>query len=150
MLTQAGKALASAAVIVLVLLGGCGDDPVAPDDITRADIIRSFAATTFTARSGALTRNLLSLGSSINVTLRDDDTTTGRLFVPGAGPDGSDFDADLAGTFSFDDSRNEVTFDHPADTFVRDVTFTAARSAGAVQLEAEETSSGVTVRVVLR
>jgi hypothetical protein len=149
MLTQAGKALAPVAVIVLVLLSAC-DDPVAPKPITRADVTRSFEATTFTVRTGAITTDVLAHGGILNVTLREDGTTTGRLFAPDAVTGEGDFDADLAGTFSFVDSSDEVTFEHPADTFVRDVTFTATRSGGAVQLEAEETFSGTTIRVVLR
>jgi hypothetical protein len=99
-----------------------------------------YAASTFTLRSGGTTVDLLALGA----------TTTGRLFVPGGDEDGSDLDANLDGTFLFDDSTDEVTFRHDADTFVRDVTFTASRAGRAVQLEAEETFSDVTLRVVLR
>jgi hypothetical protein len=147
MVTRVRSAFGSIAVIVLTL-SACGDDPMSP--ITRADITGDYAASTFTVRSGGTTIDLLALGATLNITLRDDGTTTGRLFVPGGDEDGSDLDANLDGTFLFDDRTDEVTFRQDADTFVRDVTFTASRTGRAVQLEAEETFSDVTLRVVLR
>jgi hypothetical protein len=72
------------------------------------------------------------------------------LFVPGGGEDGGDLDADLSGTFSFNDTTDQVTFDQSADTFVRDMTFTAVRAGDGVQLEGEETFGETTARVVLR
>lgn len=150
MLTHIRRVLAASPVIVLALVSACGDDPVGPDGVTRTDITRSFAATTFTTRIGGLTIDQLARGSIFNVTLREDGTTTGRLFVPGGGEGGGDLDENLAGTFTFDDSSDEVTFAQASETFVGNVTFTASRSGGVVQLEAEETLDGTTVHVVLR
>jgi hypothetical protein len=149
MSTRATKTFGLIPLIVLTF-GACGDDPVSPKEITRADITRSFAATTFTATSGGATVDLLSIGATLDITLREDGTTTGRLFAPGADEDGNDLDLSLDGTFEFVDSTDRVTFAHPADTFVRDVTFTASWAGGVVQLAAEDTFGGTTVRVVLR
>ena len=65
-------------------------------------------------------------GSEVEITLAPDGTTTGRVFVPRAGEDGGDLDADLTGTWAL--SRGGVTFDQTADTFIRDVRFTADRN----------------------
>ena len=77
------------------------------------------------------------------MTLNQDGTTSGRLFAPGLGVGGTDFDIDLAGTWTLTDGT--VTFDQTGDTFVRDVPFTAERN----RLSGEGTFSGVTIRVVL-
>lgn len=135
---------------VVAVLGACGDDGVGPGTITREDITRSFSAETLTTTTDGTTTDQLAEGVTLNLTLREEGTTAGRLFVPGGDEDGVDLDADLAGTFSFDDSSDQVTFDQDADTFVRDMTFTAVRSNAAVQLEGEETFGGTTLRVVLR
>lgn len=65
--------------------------------------------------------NYVDLGWSIDLTLRNDGTTSGRFFAPGAGEDGEDVDEDLTGTWQL--AEYEVTLDHEADTFLRDVTF---------------------------
>jgi hypothetical protein len=70
-------------------------------------------------------------------------TTTGEIFVEGGGEDGGDLDEDLAGTWTLTGST--VTFDLGADTFIRDVEFTADED----RLTAEDTCEDVTIRLVL-
>ena len=104
-------------------LAGCGDDDgFSP---TVETVAGSYAATVFTLDVGAAVVNQLVLGADVAVVLAPDGTTTGHLFVPGAGTGGADLDADLAGTWSL--NRGAVTFDQAADTFLRDVRFTADR-----------------------
>lgn len=150
MLSNRRTGLVSSVLAVVAVLGACGDDGVSPEPITREDITRSFSAATFTTTTDGTTTDQLAEGATLNITLHEDGTTTGELFVPGGAEDGGDFEADLAGTFSFNDSSDRVTFDQNADTFVRDMTFTAVRSNDVVQLEGEETFGESTVRVVLR
>jgi hypothetical protein len=150
MLSRTRAVFAVSSVLALALVSACSDDPAGLDEIAREEIVGAYAATTFTARSGNTTVDLLSGGASLDVTLLEDGTTTGRLFVPAALAGGTAFDQSLVGTFEFDDSNNEVTFDHAADTFVKDVTFTASRNGNLVQLGAEHTVTATTVRVVLR
>lgn len=150
MLSNRRTGLVSSVLAVVAVLGACGDDGVSPEPITREDITRSFSAATFTTTTDGTTTDQLAEGATLNITLHEDGTTTGELFVPGGAEDGGDFEADLAGTFSFNDSSDRVTFDQNADTFVRDMTFTAVRSNDGVQLEGEETFGESTVRVVLR
>lgn len=123
-----------------MILAGCGDDSFSP---TVENVSGSYSATTFTATSPAGTIDLLALGSLVSVTLAPEGTTTGRLFVRGGGEDGEDLDEDLTGTWTL--SGNTVTFSQAADTFIRDVTFTAARN----RLTADGTFGDQTLHVVL-
>jgi len=118
-----------------------GSDSFSPTPDTVAG---SYTATAFTVTSsGGSSTNLLALGATVSVTLLPDGTTMGRLFVPGGAESGGDLDADLAGTWSL--AGSTVTFSQTADTFLRDVAFTA----GPGRLTGEGTFSGETVRLVL-
>ena len=123
-----------------VVLLACGDDPFAP---TVENMAGSYGATTFTTTNSGTTTNHLAAGASFTLTLAADGTTTGRLFVPGGDEGGGDFDADLAGTWTL--TGKTIEFAHTADTFVRDMPFTAERNS----LRGTATFSGTTIRVVL-
>lgn len=128
-----------ASVLAAVLVAACSDS-TAP---TMASVAGSYAATTFTVTESGGTTNILAAGGSISLTLAAAGTTSGRLFVPGGAEGGGDFDEDLTGTWSLQDST--VTLDHDADTFLRDMTFTVRGQ----QLVGQETFTDVTVAVVL-
>ncbi len=149
MLTRSRTLLVWTSLAALTLVGACDDDPAATVEITRQDIIRTFTAERMTARIGGVTTDLLAQGATLTITLHQDGTTTGRFFFPGGAEGGGDLDADLAGTFTFNEDTNQVTFEQTAHTLVRDITFTAVRSGGGVKLEGQDTFSGVTVIVVL-
>jgi hypothetical protein len=125
-----------------VALLACGGDGT-PFSPTVENVAGNYQATTLTATEASVTTNLLSLGTSLTVTLNQDGTTTGRLFAPGLGAGGADFDVDLAGTWTL--TSNTVTFDQPGDTFVRDIPFTAERN----RLRGEGVFGNVTIRAVL-
>jgi hypothetical protein len=133
-------ALALAAVLV-----SCGDDDSIDDSFspTVENVSGSYSAITFTLATAAGTTDLLDLGSQVDVVLAADGTTTGQLFVPDLGEGGEDFEADLTGTWTL--SNSIVTFNHDADTFIRDVEFTASQN----HLTGEFASSDETVRLVL-
>jgi hypothetical protein len=150
MLAKRKMGLISSVLVIVTALAACGDDGVGPDEITREDVTRGYSAVTFRTTTDGITTDQLAQGASLNIALQEDGTTTGGLLVPGGAVGGGDLDADLAGTFSFNDATDQVTFDHAADTFVRDMLFSAVRADNAVQLEGEETFSETTVRVVLR
>jgi hypothetical protein len=123
------------------LFAGCGDDdPFSP---TVDNVSGSYSAETFTLTTDAGTVDLLALGAEVTVELAADGTTTGQLFVPGVGVNEEDFEADLAGTWTLTDST--VTFSQDADTFIRDVEFTASEN----RLTGEETFGEETVQLVL-
>ena len=117
----------------------CGDS-VAP---TATDVVGNYSATTFTTRDSSGTVNWLTQGALLNVVLAANDSTAGRLFVPGGADSGGDLDADLAGTWVL--HGDTVEFDHAADTFVRDMPFVFKDNT----LSGEATFSGATVRVVM-
>ena len=62
-------------------------------------------------------------GATFSISLAPDGTTSGRLFIPGSNEDGSDFDVDMAGTWTL--SGDTVRFTQTADSFVRDMAFIA-------------------------
>lgn len=123
--------------VIFALFSAC-DDPLTVNEISG-----SYEASTFTLTQDGSTDDLLAQGGSITLTLNADGTTSGRMFVPDGNEDGSDFDADLAGTWTLNGSR--VSFDHPADTFIRDMSFTVDGS----RLTGEATFDSATLRVVL-
>ena len=134
-----------AAVLVLVIaagaaVSGCDSDPVGP---TVESVSAAYAADTLTTTSGGQTTDHLARGASLEINLRADGTTSGRLFVPEAGEDGGDLDEDLTGTWTL--SGTIVRFSQAADTFVRDMPF----SVRGTQLVAQATFFTVEVRVVL-
>jgi hypothetical protein len=121
------------------VLGACGDS-FSP---TTETVAGSYTGTTLTTTSSAGTIDLLALGTTVTLTLAGNGTTTGRLFVPNGVAGGGNLDADLAGTWTL--AGSTVTFSQTADTFIRDVAFTA----GPDRLTGEDTFSGLTVRLVL-
>jgi len=110
-------------VALLVSLADCGDEPFNP---TVDSVAGTYHATTFTFNGGSTTTDLLAIGASVTITLTPDGTTSGRIFVPAVAEGGGDLDADLVGTWTL--SGAAVTFDQEADTFMRDVPFTAEPS----------------------
>ncbi|SRR6266480_4431569 len=132
------RSLPAAAAIVTVL--ACGKNPFTP---TVANVAGSYSTTSFTSANGETTTDHLAQGASLTLTLTPAGTTTGRLFVPGGAEGGGDLDADMAGTWTLTGST--VDFAQAADTFVRDMPFTAEPN----RLRGSATFSGTTIRVVL-
>ena len=130
----------STLALAALFIGCSDDDSFSP---TLDNVAGSYSAATFTVASGAGTLDLLALGAEVTVDLAADGTTTGQLFVPGAGEDGEDVEADLTGTWTLDSST--VTFSQDADTFIRDVEFIASED----RLTGEGTFDEETVRLVL-
>jgi hypothetical protein len=140
---RAGRGWLGAWSLAAVVLAGCSgnDDPFSP---TVANVAGTYNATVFTATSSALgTINLLSAGATVHVVLNPDGTTTGHIFVPDLGLEDGELDADLTGTWTL--SGSTVTFSQTADTFIRDVEFTAAQNS----LEAEGTFEDTTIHLAL-
>jgi hypothetical protein len=120
-----------------LLLAGCSDS------VSVETVAGSYLATTFTVSEGGAVEDLLSEGAILSITLAEGGATSGRLMVLGADEDGEDFDVNLTGTWSLDDS--EVNFDIDADTFLDDMTFSFRDG----RLTGERTFGSETVRVVL-
>jgi len=139
---RAVRAWLGAWSLAAVALAGCGgdDDPFSP---TVANVAGTYNATLFTATNSTGTLNLLSLGATVHVVLNPDGTTTGHLFVPDIGQEDGELDADLTGTWTLTGST--VTFSQTADTFIRDVEFTASQNS----LESEGTFEDTTLHLAL-
>jgi hypothetical protein len=137
-----GRIRATIALTLALALGSCGgEDTFSP---TVESVAGSYTASSLTLTSSVGTTDLLALGSTVDITLAADGTTSGRLFVPGGDDDGSDLDVDLAGTWTL--SGSTVTFNQTGNSFIREVEFTA----GPDQLNGEGEFSGAIVRLVLR
>lgn len=103
-----------------VTLGACEDETTGLD---LEVVAGTYTATTFTVtEDGSAAEDILALGGTLTMTLNANGTTTGSLFVPGGLAGGGDFLADLEGTWDMDND-GRITFDHEADTFLRDVAF---------------------------
>lgn len=104
----AGLALAAAA---------CGGDGTGPP----ASAAGSYEAIQLVTTEGAVVTDHVADGVVITLDLLEGGTTAGHFLAPGGGEMGEDLDFDLTGTWSQSGSR--VTFDHAADTFIRDMVF---------------------------
>ncbi len=138
-----------AGVLALGLLAACGDG-TGPQGVTREQLLGNYWATTFTTDSAGITVDRRSRHATIDVTLHSDGSTTGRLFIPGGAADGADIVADLAGTFVFHEITGQIWDHGSADTFLRDMSFTAGRRNGIVQLEGRQSFGGTIVHVVFQ
>ena len=96
----------------------CDDGPVTPEDVAG-----TYVATTLLVTEGGVTFNALDLGAELEMTLNENGTTVGALFVPGGDEDGTDLVEDLAGTWTLSEDGERVTFSQTGDTFIRDVEF---------------------------
>jgi hypothetical protein len=134
------SAMRGVALTLTIALAACGDDNFSP---TVENVAGLYTASTFTYETSTGTTDLLAAGAVVSIDLADDGTTTGEIFLEGGGEGGSDLDEDLTGTWTL--AGSTVTFDQTADTFIRDLDFTADEDL----LEGEDTFDDVTIRLVL-
>ena len=122
----------------------CGGDSTAPPSV----LVGSYNAVEFTTTGSSGQTNQLLAGSTLNISLAADHTTSGHLHVVASGSTPA-FDADLAGTWA--QSGNSVTFSQPADTFVESMTFAVVAASNSLwDLVGDGTFSGTAVHVTLR
>ena len=126
---RAARRLGALALLFAAGLAGCSEDPAGPaiaTDVTVAQLAGSYEATstTFVGNDNGTEIDVLALGGYIAIELHQDGTTEGTMFVPEGNEDGSDYTADLMGTWDLSTS-GVITFDHDADTFIRDVDWLA-------------------------
>jgi hypothetical protein len=107
----------------------------------------SYTAIIFFTTDSTGPTNQLSLGSSLQITLASNGTTSGHLHLAASGGQPV-LDADMAGTWS--QSGDAIDFTQTADTFVRDMTFTAQKISTSVSaLVGDETFSGTRINLTL-
>jgi hypothetical protein len=107
----------------------------------------SYVATSWTTTGNSGHQDQLVAGSTLQITLAANGTTTGHLHFVGSG--GSQpLDADMAGTWTV--SGNVVDFTQAADTFVRDMLFTVGSNIqGIITLAGDKTFSGTQIQITL-
>jgi hypothetical protein len=106
-------------------LGGC-------DSTDDGTIAGSYETTRFTAVIDGEPVDVLGAGGRITMTLREGGGVSGRLVVPVPPAEDGEGDTPFAGTYAR--SGSTVTFDHEADTFIRDAVWTF--SGGQLRTEA--------------
>ncbi len=121
-------------------LAACGSG-FAP---TAREVAGVYNATVFTTNGSGILTDQLALGATIQINLAEGGATSGQIYVPGGNSDGSALKAALDGTWSL--SGDKVSFNQTADTFLRDMTFTATDTS----LDADNTFSGIRVKVTLQ
>lgn len=109
----------SMAAAVCLLAAGCGTEP--PDGI-----VGTYHATEIALTIGGVDSDMLAEGGVLTITLTETGTTTGTFVVPAQYTEsGQQETSSLAGTYLYDADAGTATFEHEADTFIRDVVWTA-------------------------
>jgi hypothetical protein len=104
----------------------------------------SYVATTFQVTpSGQSQIDVLARGGSLGISIANDNSTSGTVFVP-ASVAGETFTESMAGTAV--QTGNTVHFTQSSDTFVRDLTFTVS---GSTLQAVNQVLNGTTFSVVL-
>ncbi len=128
---------------VSALMAGCGgEDTTGPGGLA----LGSYTATTFSVTpAGGAPINVLGNGGSLVITLHAGGTTTGALTVPGTITGGAPFVASMAGTVTV--TSLTVTFAQPADSFVRDLTWSRQ---GQILAVTNQVVAGTSYTIVLQ
>ena len=131
--------LAFAAVVL-----ACGSDK--PTDTLPANLAGAYTATQFVTTGSSGQTNQLLAGSSLNITLNSNGTTTGHLHLAASAGNPA-FDADMAGTWTH--VGNTVHFTQTADTFVRDMDFTVVGQGSTWSLVGDHSFAGTRIQLTL-
>lgn len=126
-------------VALTVFAMGC-DGATEP---TVSSVAGAYEAVEFTITTAGDVVDQLAGGARFEITLAENGTTSGTLFVPEGGEGGGDFQADLSGSWALE--GDTVTFDQTADTFVRDMPFRYQDG----RLVGDQTFGGTRVQAVL-
>lgn len=141
------KALRSFALICAAVLAvGC-ENSTGPRVTAGTYVATATSASNrigaFTTTEGGVTTDWLAEGATIEITLNENGTTTGNLFIPDAS---GDIDEDLTGTW--DQSGGTLTLSHPADTFLRDMEF-QVEDENTIRADRTFQDNGVRIQVTL-
>jgi len=130
------------AVAVAALPAACTHDSFTPN---INNVVGDYHLQSLSTTDLGGPRDWVALGATLTISLAPNGTTSGRLFMPGAGSGGGDVDVDMAGTWTL--AVATVEFYPSFDTLLRDVTFIPSES----RLIGDHAygSSGVSVRIIL-
>lgn len=133
---------ALSAVVVLSAAAACSES-TSPN----ADVAATYEAIVLRLTEGTDVTDLLAEGADLSLELKEDGTTTGAVFIPGAYTEsGEDETVPLNGTYTYDPEAETVTFDMVGDSFVRDITWTVDGN----QLRGTYNGAGITLTAVLQ
>lgn len=99
-------------------LSSCGEST------GSSPVVGSYTSIIFMTTGSSGQTNQLLAGSSFNITLQADGTTSGHLHIAASGGEPA-FDADMTGTWR--QTGDVIDFTQAADTFVRDMAFRIER-----------------------
>jgi hypothetical protein len=110
------RTLAAALLALTVGTAACSD----PND----GISGNYVASEATLTTGGEEVDLIDEGLAIGITLTQAGTTSGLMTIPASRSESGELETlSLAGTYEYDAEAGTATFDHAADTFIRDVTW---------------------------
>src|SRR5437868_2085012 len=119
-----------------------GDNTTAP----KTAVAGNYVATQWVTTGTSGQTNQLLAGSTLDLTLADNGSTSGHLHVAASGGNPA-FDADMAGTWS--ESNNKVTISQSADTFVRNLSFNVVANGNTWSLSTDQVVSGTRIQLTL-
>jgi hypothetical protein len=106
-----------------------------------------YTATVLSVSDDGDVTDLLAAGAELSITLTSAGTTTGTLVVPAAFTEsGTEETFSLEGTYDYDSDTGAITFEHSADTFIRD----AEWSLSGNELHGVLTNGATTITATLR
>jgi hypothetical protein len=108
--------LKSTVLLAFAVSAACGDS-----NAPRGGPVGDYTAIQFVTTGSSGQRDELAAGSTLNLNLASNGTTSGHLHVA-ASASNPELDADMTGTWRED--GNVVTVSQAADTFVKDMPFT--------------------------
>lgn len=129
-------------VLVATTALACGSDTTEPGLALEGNYI----ATQWVTTGSSGQTNQLQAGSTLNISLNSNGTTSGHLHVAASGGSPA-LDRDMAGTWA--KSGNTITFSQSADTFVRDTPFTVVPNGANWELVADHVFSGTRIQLTL-
>ena len=100
--------------LMLAVACGDGDNPVGPE---RSAVAGHYVATSLTTNTLGITTNELATGSAVSLTLREDGTATGDIYI-------ASFEHREAFQGTWKLERDVVELDSPTDGLLRDVDLT--------------------------
>jgi hypothetical protein len=129
---------------VAIVASACGSDSTSPANSAAGN----YTAISFVTSGNSGQTNQIALGSTLQLNLATNGTTSGHLHIAASGSDPA-FDADMAGTWT--QAGSVVTISQSADTFVRDMPFTLSFDpANGWILVGNQTFSGTNIQVTLK
>jgi hypothetical protein len=130
-------------LFALAALAGCSE----ATSTAGPRVAGSYTAIVFTTTGTSGQTNQLLAGSSLDITLEPDGTTSGHLHLAASGGAPA-FDADMAGFWT--QQADVIRFAQGEDTFVRDMPFTVQQIAtNDFYLVGDETYSGTRINLTL-